>query len=101
MVLAICCAALKPLLDEPTYRSFEGAIRGRTERREKAETTLIGFEASDIAAAEMQDTQALVTVRFVSEQINVVRNAEGQIVVDTLRLFRFDDFGKAGSILRV
>ena len=28
----------------------------------------------------MQGTHAAVTVRFVSEQINVVRNAEGQIV---------------------
>ena len=73
-------ATLKPLLDGPTFASFEGAIRGRAERNEKAEGTLIGFEASDIAGAEMQGTHAAVTVRFVSEQINVVRNAEGQIV---------------------
>jgi predicted lipid-binding transport protein (Tim44 family) len=73
-------ATLRPLLDGPTYTSFEAAIRGRAERKEKAETTLIGFEASDIAAAEMQGTQAVVTVRFVSEQINVLRNAEGQII---------------------
>jgi predicted lipid-binding transport protein (Tim44 family) len=70
---------LRPLLDPQTFASFEGAIRGRAERREKAETTLIGFEASDIASAEMQGSFAQVTVRFVSEQINVVRNAEGQI----------------------
>jgi predicted lipid-binding transport protein (Tim44 family) len=73
-------AALRPLLDGPTYASFEAAIRGRAERKEKAETTLIGFEASDIAAAELQGATATVTVRFVSEQINVVRNAEGQII---------------------
>jgi predicted lipid-binding transport protein (Tim44 family) len=70
---------LRPLLDGPTFASFEAAIRGRTERREKAEATLIGFEASDIASAEVQGSVAQVTVRFVSEQINVVRNAEGQI----------------------
>jgi len=70
---------LRPLLDPQTFASFEAAIRGRAERREKAETTLIGFEASDIAGAEMQGSAAQVTVRFVSEQINVVRNAEGQI----------------------
>jgi predicted lipid-binding transport protein (Tim44 family) len=70
---------LKQLLDPPTFASFESAIRGRAERREQAETTLIGFEASDIAGAEMQGSAAQVTVRFVSEQINVVRNAEGQI----------------------
>lgn len=73
-------AALRPLLDGPTYASFEAAIRGRAERKEKAETTLIGFEASDIAAASLQGTQAEVTVRFVSEQINVLRNADGQII---------------------
>lgn len=72
--------ALKPLLDSATFASFEGAIRGRIERKEKAEGTLIGFEASDIAAAELQGSHAAVTVRFVSEQINVVRNAEGMIV---------------------
>jgi predicted lipid-binding transport protein (Tim44 family) len=72
-------STLRPLLDTPTFSSFEAAIRARAERREKAETTLIGFEGSDIAAAELQGTQASVTVRFVSEQINVVRNADGQI----------------------
>ena len=70
---------LRPLLDGATFSSFEGAIRGRAERKEKAETTLIGFEASDIAAAELRGGLASVTVRFVSEQINVVRNADGQI----------------------
>jgi predicted lipid-binding transport protein (Tim44 family) len=70
---------LRALLDPQTFASFEAAIRGRAERHEKAETTLIGFEASDIAVAEMQGSFAQVTVRFVSEQINVVRNAEGQI----------------------
>jgi len=73
-------AALRALLDGPTFSSFEAAIRGRVERKEKAETTLIGFEASDVAAAELQGTNASVTVRFVSEQINVLRNADGQII---------------------
>jgi predicted lipid-binding transport protein (Tim44 family) len=73
-------ATLKPLLDSATYASFEAAIRGRIERNETAETTLIGFEASDVAGAEMQGANAVVTVRFVSEQINVVRNADSQIV---------------------
>ncbi|MPZ29400.1 MAG: Tim44/TimA family putative adaptor protein [Rhodospirillales bacterium] len=73
-------AALRPLLDGPTFASFEAAIRGRIERKEKAETTLIGFGASDVSAAELQGTNAIVTVRFVSEQINVLRNAEGQII---------------------
>jgi predicted lipid-binding transport protein (Tim44 family) len=31
------------------------------------------------AAAELQDTIAQVTVRFISEQVQVTRNAEGQV----------------------
>lgn len=72
-------ATLRPLLDAPTFASFEAEIRARAERREKHETTLIGFEASDIAAAELRGTIAQVTVRFISEQIHVTRNAEGQV----------------------
>lgn len=72
-------APLRALLDGPTFASFEAAVRGRAERHEKIETTLIGFEASDIAAAELQGSNAVVTVRFVSEQINVTRNADGQV----------------------
>jgi len=70
---------LRSLLDSATFASFEAAIRSRAERHEKAETTLIGFEASDIEAASLQGTIAQVAVRFVSEQINVTRNADGQV----------------------
>lgn len=71
---------LRPLLDDPTYASFEGAIRSREQKKEKVETSLIGFEASDIAAAERQGSHAVIGVRFVSEQINVTRDAEGLVV---------------------
>ena len=72
--------ALRGLLDDQTYASFEGAIRAREQNKEKVEATLIGFEASDVARAELQGGHADVTVRFVSEQINVTRNAEGLVV---------------------
>jgi predicted lipid-binding transport protein (Tim44 family) len=72
-------AALRPLLDPPTFASFDAEIRARAGRREKHETTLIGFEASDIAAAEMQGDDANVTVRFISEQIQVTRDGDGQV----------------------
>jgi len=72
-------SVLRPLLDTPTFASFEAEIRARAGRREKHETTLIGFEASDIAAAELQGDDASITVRFISEQIQVTRDAEGQV----------------------
>jgi predicted lipid-binding transport protein (Tim44 family) len=73
-------AALKPLLDAPTYASFAGAIADREARKESLETTLIGFLSSEISAAELRGREALVTVKFVTEQINVTRGADGLIV---------------------
>jgi len=72
-------AALRPLLDDGLYSSFEGVIRARQAARETQQTTIIGFEACELAQAEMQDRMAVCTVRFVTEQVNVTRNVEGAI----------------------
>ncbi len=73
-------ALLKPLLDEATYRSFETAVRDRQAARHVLETSLVGFISSDIVDARMDDSRAFVTVRFVTEQINVTRGADGLVV---------------------
>ncbi len=71
---------LRTLLDGPTFISFESAIRERESRRQTLETNLIGFLSSDIVDARMDGSRALVTVRFVTEQINVTRDADGLAV---------------------
>ena len=73
-------APLQPLLDPPTFASFEAAIRGRAERRREGRDDAdrlrgVGHRRRPRCKAAPRQ----VTVRFVSEQINVVRNAEGQI----------------------
>lgn len=73
-------ASLRNLLDETTFASFDAAIRERLARQQKLETNLIGFLSSDIVAAEMDGSRALVTVRFVTEQINVTRDVDGLAV---------------------
>jgi predicted lipid-binding transport protein (Tim44 family) len=73
-------ASLRTLLDGPTFNSFESALRERQGRRHTLETNLIGFVSSDIVNAEMEGSRALVTVRFVTEQINVTRDPDGLAV---------------------
>lgn len=70
---------LRPLLSDEVYERFAGAIRQREENKETLESGLVGFEKSEIVGAEMRGSEARVTVRFVSEQINVTRDAEGMI----------------------
>ena len=72
--------ALRPLLSNDVFEDFAGAIKSREAANEVLETTLVGISQSDIIEAELQGKTAFVTIKFVSEQINVTRNAEGDVV---------------------
>ncbi len=71
---------LRPLLSNDVYVDFSGAIKSRANNNETLETTLVGISEAEIIKAELQDKTAFITVKFVSEQINVTRNAEGEVV---------------------
>lgn len=72
--------ALRPLLNDEVYERFAAEIGRRNAAKETLTTNLVGFDASEIVAAELRGREARVTVRFVCEQINVTRDAEGLIV---------------------
>jgi predicted lipid-binding transport protein (Tim44 family) len=73
-------AALRPLLSETVYASFAQAIRARQQAQETLETNLISIKSIDLAEAELEGNTALVTVKFVSDQINVTRAQDGKVV---------------------
>lgn len=72
--------ALKPLLAEKVYKSFQNAIDQRREAGHAQETSLVGFKSSDIVEAQLINRVAEVTVKFVSEMISVTRDGEGRVV---------------------
>ena len=72
--------SLRPLLSNDVFSDFAGEIKARENRRESLETTLIGISQADIIEAEQQGKTAFVTVKFVTEQINVTLSADGDIV---------------------
>lgn len=71
---------LKSILDGPVYENFASAIRTREKAGQTLESTLVGIEQSEIVAAEMQGGDAIITVKFVTEQINITRDADGEVV---------------------
>lgn len=73
-------AALRPLLSDEVFENFSNAIKARAKARETLETTLVGISSAEIIEAELQGRTALVTVKFVSEQVNVTKDSEGRIV---------------------
>ncbi len=71
---------LRPLLSNDVYDDFAGAIKAREDAEENLETTLVGVKEAEIIEAELQGKTAFVTIKFVSEQINVTYNAGGEVV---------------------
>ncbi len=71
---------LKSLLDGPVYENFAAAIREREKAGHTLETTLVGIDEAEIISAELQDRNAIVTVKFVTGQVNATRDANGEIV---------------------
>ena len=71
--------SLRPLLSNDVFDDFAGAIKAREDARETLETTLVGVKEAEIIEAELQGKTAFVTVKFVSEQINVTRDAGGEV----------------------
>lgn len=71
---------LKAILDGPVYENFAAAIRTREKAGQTLESTLVGIEEAEIVAAEMQGRDAIVTVKFVTEQVNITRDADGEVV---------------------
>ena len=73
-------ASLRPLLNDEVFDNFNSAIKTRQEARETLQTTLVGITSAEIIEADLQGRNAVVTIKIVSDQINVTRDAEGKVV---------------------
>lgn len=71
---------LKPLLSEEVFNNFVDSIRRRQETGQKLETQLVAIRSAEIDEAYMAGRTAHVTVKFVTDQISVVRDAEGAVI---------------------
>jgi predicted lipid-binding transport protein (Tim44 family) len=72
--------ALKPLLDQDVYASFEDVIAAREAAGQKTEFTLVSQRSAEFADAALRGRIAEVTVKFVSEIMSVTRDAAGAVV---------------------
>ena len=72
--------SLRNLLSREVYDGFEGAIKERETRGDKAETRFVSIDKSDIIGAEVKQQAAQVTVRFVSQLVSVTRDRDGNVI---------------------
>ena len=71
---------LRPLLSDEVYENFAGAIVERADQGNTMEMTLVGISSSEIIEASMDGRVAFVTVKFVTEQIEVTRDSGGDVI---------------------
>lgn len=73
-------AKLQPLLSPDVFRSFSDAIGARDRLKEKQETKIVAIKSADVERNKVEGGTALVTVKFVSDQVLVTRDASGTVV---------------------
>lgn len=71
---------LQSLLNEEVYENFVHAIRQREEAKETLENTVVKFSSTEPIEAYMEGTDAFITVKMVTEQINVTKDEQGAVV---------------------
>ena len=71
---------LKPLLADDVYSNFASAIQDREDRNESMETELFVIKPAKLEEIEVKDRTAMIAVRFESDQINVIKDSDGEIV---------------------
>ena len=71
---------LRALLDDDVYDDFRRAISDRDSRKETLETTVVAIKKADVIEASARGRLAELTIKFVSEIVNVTRDANNQVI---------------------
>jgi predicted lipid-binding transport protein (Tim44 family) len=73
-------ATLRPLLSDDLFDEFGSEIRRRAAEGETHESRIVKLREADLLEARMEGRTALVTIKFVSDQINAVRDESGEVI---------------------
>ncbi len=71
---------LKFLTTKKIYSKFEEIILQRHADGQVAETDFVGFDKTEIIDAKITKTLAKISVNFISEQVNVLKDSDGKII---------------------
>lgn len=72
--------SLKPLLARDVYEGFVQSIDDRKRNDQQMDSSFVGINRADIIEAEIKDSSAHVTIKFVSQLITAIRNKQGEVI---------------------
>jgi predicted lipid-binding transport protein (Tim44 family) len=73
--------ALQGLLSTEVYEGFDAAITDREQRGERVKSSFVGIDKSDIVSAEVKGSDALISMRIVSQMISATYD-KADVLVD-------------------
>ena len=71
---------IRELVNKKVYEAFDSALAERKEKNMTSEVDFICFDKSEIKDVKFLKNSIKVVVEFVSEQVNLLRNAQGEVV---------------------
>ena len=77
-------AGLRPYVDDHVYETFSSAIAERESNGLELANRLVAIEQAVIASAALEQTVAMVTVRFEADIAAVTRNKDGEVVAGSM-----------------
>jgi len=83
---------LRPLLSEDIFRTFEAAIAAREAATETHRSEVRAIHAATIEAADLRGTIADISVKFVSDQVNLTLGPDGAVTQGTDAVTEIVDF---------
>lgn len=73
-------ATLRPLLSDDLFDEFGTEIRRRAAEGETHESRIVSLREAEILEAQMEGRTAYITIKFVSDQLNAVRDENGEVI---------------------
>ena len=71
---------LRNMLNDEVYENFSSAVKEREAAKETLETTIIGIKKAEAIEARVDGRMAFVTVKILTEQVNVTRDKDGAVI---------------------
>lgn len=75
---------LRSLLSEDVFKQFSSAIDEKIKSEERPEVEVVRVVSKEITEAKLSESTASVEVKFVTEQHNIVRNKDGNVIKGSL-----------------
>ena len=71
---------MKALLSKSIYKDFQSQINARMKKSENLDITIIGIKSAEIKGAYLKSNIANISVKFNSEQVQVLKDLKGKII---------------------